>query len=138
MKLVLDASVAVKWVLPEGETQKALLLRDDYRKKTHLFIAPDTFPVEVAHALTRAERKGVLKQQEALLKLADVLSTAPIFHSYLTLLTRAVELSSHHRIGVYDCLYLALAEHEQCQFVTADQRLAALGHPHVALLANLP
>lgn len=136
MKFVLDASVAVKWVLPEPDTPQALSLRNDLATRTHEFIAPDTFPVEVAHALTRAERRGTIQRQEAILKLADVLATAPLFIHYLAVLTKAVELSSHHRIGVYDCLYLALTESQQCDLVTADQRLKAMGHPRVILLAD--
>jgi predicted nucleic acid-binding protein len=58
MKYVLDASVAVKWVLPEPDSAKALSIRDDYRIGTHELIAPDTLPVEVCHALTRAERSA--------------------------------------------------------------------------------
>ena len=138
MKLVLDASVAVKWVIPENDTPKALSLRNDLGNQVHEAIAPDTFPVEVAHALTRAERKGILQQREAIIKLADVLTTALHLHHSIPLLARAVEISSQARIGVYDCLYLALAERELCDLVTADQRLAAFGHPNVILLANLP
>jgi len=138
MKLVLDASVAIKWVIPENDTPKALSLRTDLRNQVHEAIAPDTFPVEVAHALTRAERKGILQQREAIIKLADVLTTALHLHQSIPLLARAVEISSQARIGVYDCLYLALAERELCDLVTADQRLAAFGHPNVILLANLP
>jgi predicted nucleic acid-binding protein len=55
MKYVLDASVAVKWVLPEADSAKAISLRDDYRKGVHELIAPDIFKLEAAHALTRAE-----------------------------------------------------------------------------------
>lgn len=32
MKYVLDASVAVKWVLSEADSPKALSLRDDFRR----------------------------------------------------------------------------------------------------------
>jgi predicted nucleic acid-binding protein len=138
MKLVLDASVAVKWVLPETDSPRALSLREDFRNQIHELIAPDSFPVEVAHALTRAERRGMLKPQEAIVKLTDVMMTAPAFHLYLPLLQRAVEISSQNRIGVYDCLYIALAEQEQCEIVTADLRLASLAFPFVVLLANLP
>src|SRR5688572_20181171 len=52
MKYVLDASVAVKCVLPEKDSPRAVRLLNDYRKAIHELIAPDTFPVEVAHALT--------------------------------------------------------------------------------------
>src|SRR5205823_3964169 len=57
MKYVVDSSVVFKWVVPEADTDKALLLRDDFRNAVHDLLAPDVFPIEVAHALTRAERQ---------------------------------------------------------------------------------
>jgi predicted nucleic acid-binding protein len=123
MKYVLDASVAVKWVLPEPDTVKALSLRDAFRNGIHELVTPDIFPIEIAHALARAERRGLIQPPEALLRFQHVAATLPRLHPYLPLLPRAMELSSQARIEVYDCVYIALAEAEQCQVVTADQRL---------------
>ncbi len=123
MKYVLDASVALKWALTEVDSPRALKLRDDARRRVHELLAPDTFPVEVAHALTRAERKGILTPPQATILLTDILSTAPSLYACLPLLPRAVELSSQAKIGVYDCLYVALAEREGCEVVTADDKL---------------
>jgi predicted nucleic acid-binding protein len=50
-------------------------------------------------------------------------------------------ISSAARIGVYDCLYIALAEQVGCEFVTADTRLAASQQaqfPFIVLLTSLP
>jgi predicted nucleic acid-binding protein len=58
MKYVLDSSVAFKWVVPETDSGKANQLREDFRQGVHELLAPDLFPVELAHALTRAERQG--------------------------------------------------------------------------------
>jgi predicted nucleic acid-binding protein len=137
MKLVLDASVALKWVLPETDSPKALSLRDDYKKGIHELISPDVFPIELAHALTRAERRGILKPPEAIAKLADVLATAPRLHACGPLLGHAAALSSNARIGVYDCLYVALAEREQCALVTADSRLKMVSQLYGILLSDL-
>jgi predicted nucleic acid-binding protein len=41
----------------------------------------------------------------------------------LPILLRATDISSRTRVGVYDCLYVALAEREGCVLVTADSRL---------------
>jgi len=123
MRFVLDSNIALKWVLPEADSAKAIALRDDFRSKVHELISPDILPVEVAHALTRAERKGILQPGEAAVRLSRVLHFSPVFHPFISLLPRAVELSSQTRTGVYDCLYVALAEQEQCEVVTADQRL---------------
>lgn len=57
MRYVLDSSVALKWVLPEADAAKAVRLRDDFHNAVHELLAPDIFPVEIAHALTKAERQ---------------------------------------------------------------------------------
>jgi len=89
MKYVLDASVALKWVLTEADSPKALAVRDAFRKQLLELLAPDVFLVEVAHALTRAERKGLIKPPQATRLLADVLSTPLPLHPYRPLLARA-------------------------------------------------
>jgi predicted nucleic acid-binding protein len=141
MRYVLDANVALKWVLTEADSPKALRLRADFQAGVHEFLAPDVFPVEVAHALTRAERRGVIPVGQAAVHLAEVLATPPQLHSYLALLNRALAISSSARIGVYDCLYVALAEREGCEFVTADDRLVRNLHslfPLLKALTSLP
>jgi predicted nucleic acid-binding protein len=139
MKYILDSSVAIKVVLPEPDSAKATALLNDYLNQVHELLAPDVFGVEVAHALTKAERKNLLKQGESLHKLAHVLSTGPAFHPYLPLLPRAAEISSKMWVGVYDCLYVALAEQERCDVVTADAKLikALPGFPIIDL-STLP
>src|SRR4029077_1837972 len=58
MKYVLDSSVALKFVLPEVDSGKAIRLRDDYRKSIHNLISPDIFTSEVANGLVSAERSA--------------------------------------------------------------------------------
>ncbi len=136
MKYILDASVAVKWVLPEADSAKAIALRDDYAKGIHELIAPDVFKVEAAHALTRAERRGLLQQGEAIRRMVVLMRSRPRICSFSSLLPRAMEISSQMRIGVYDCLYVALSEREACEVVSADQRLIALFPNHVIALGS--
>ena len=125
---ILDASVALKTVLNEQDSHVALKLHDDFIHQVHELLAPDTFVVEVAHALTRAERRNIIQVGEAANLLSEVMATRPMLHPYLSLMSRAVELSSQFRLGVYDCLYVALAEREDCELITADDRLLkALG-----------
>jgi predicted nucleic acid-binding protein len=67
--------------------------------------------------------------------------TPPIMHPYEPLLDRAVDISSKTRAGLYDCLYVALAEREGCELVTDDQKLIANLKPHfpfIVPLASLP
>jgi predicted nucleic acid-binding protein len=123
MKYVLDSSVAFKWSVPETDSDKALRLRDDFRAGVHDLIAPDIFPQELAHALTRAERQGRIVVGQGELFWGDVMTTPPLLHASLPTTARAIDISSRLRIGVYDCLYVALAESVGCAFVTADDKL---------------
>lgn len=142
MKRVLDSSVALKWVLPEADSNKARRLRDDFLKGLVELLAPDVFPAEVGHSLARAERKGIITPPQGSILLTDVLSTPPqFFPSYPDLITRAFEIASQRRAGVYDCLYVALAEREGCDFVTADTKLVNNLGPHfpfIVPLSSLP
>jgi predicted nucleic acid-binding protein len=113
MKYVLDSSVAFKWEVPEPFSDKANLLRDDYRNAIHELLAPDFFPLELAHALTRAERQGRIIVGEAKVFWTDAMTTVPVLHPSLALATRAIDISSQLRIGAYDCLYVAFAEREK-------------------------
>jgi predicted nucleic acid-binding protein len=121
MRYVLDASIGLKWELAEPDSGKANQLRSDFTNQVHELIAPDSFPLEIAHALTKAERQGKIADGQSLW--LDMMTTCPILHPSLPLMLRALKIASGARIGVYDCLYVALAEREGCNLLTADERL---------------
>lgn len=128
MKYVLDSSVAFKWVVTEDLSDKAQQLRDDCENAVHEFLAPDIFEVEIAHALTRV-------------LWADVMSTPPQLEPFAPLVPRAIAISSATRAGVYDCLYVALAERENCELITADDKLVKKLQPvfpFIVPLSSLP
>ncbi len=123
---VLDASVGLKWVLDEDDSDKARNLRDEFRSALRDFIAPDIFAVECAHALTKGERKGTVVDPDLLYD--EIMLDVPHLFSSIPLMARAVTISRMARIAVYDCVYVALAEREGCELITADQKLInALG-----------
>jgi predicted nucleic acid-binding protein len=137
MKYVLNASVAVRWVLPNPLRAKALGLRDDYRRQVHELIAPSHFPGEVTSALTKAERQQLIPVGDARRWIADVMNTAPALHGVDPLFYRTVDISSQTRSAFYDCLYVALAEREGCDLVTADDRLVRNLRPHFPFITHL-
>ena len=141
MKYVLDASVAVYWVLRNPLQAKALKLRAEYHQTIHELIAPAHFPGEIASAITKAERQKLIPVGDARRLIADVLSTPPILYPLDPLFDRAVDISSQTRTAFYDCLYVALAEQETCALVTADGKLinALQGQfTFIVSLASLP
>jgi predicted nucleic acid-binding protein len=141
MKYVLDASAALAWVLPNVYSAQALRLRDESRRKIHALLAPSIFPGEIASGLTKAERQKLIPVGEARRLLGKVFGTAPALFPYRRLLYRATDISSQTRSAFYDCLYVALAEQENCEFVTADDKLVRnvqTQFPFVRSLASMP
>lgn len=130
---VVDASVGFKWLVPEQDSDKAIALQAE---ELH---APDFFPVEVTNAIHVSELRG--RVVDAQLLLDDLLPQMPILHSSADLLTRALEIATQFRRTIYDSLYVALAEREQCELVTADQRLLNTLRAHfsfIVALSSLP
>jgi predicted nucleic acid-binding protein len=135
MRLVLDSNVALKLVLPEPDVDLVLRLLDDSYAGIHELLAPSFFPVEVAHALTRAERQGRIAENDSWRLWQIVMGDCPRLFDTTSLMQRAIEISSNAGIGVYDCVYVALAEQEGCDLVTADEKLIKNlpGYPLVRL-----
>lgn len=116
--LVIDASIAVKWVIEEEGSAAATALRRRFR-----FAAPDLLVAECANILWKKTRRGELTTAEAdiaarLLQRADI-ELMPMG----ALLEKATDLAIRLDHPTYDCIYLALARQRGWRFVTADQRL---------------
>ncbi|NQV81812.1 MAG: type II toxin-antitoxin system VapC family toxin [Alphaproteobacteria bacterium] len=115
--LVIDASVAIKWVVGEPGTDDALSLR------RHNLYAPDLLVSECANVLWKKVRRGELHPDEAHAA-AQLLERADLhLEPSRRLMRRTTELAIALDHPAYDCLYLALAESLACDLVTADERL---------------
>jgi predicted nucleic acid-binding protein len=114
-RYVVDASVAVKWFVPEVLTEHAGLLRD------HELVAVDHILVEVASALLHNARSGYY---EASRFPEDIraLSVLLEFHDNSSLIEEAFQSAVTHGTSLYDSLYLVLALENGCRLVTADRR----------------
>lgn len=114
-RLVIDASVAIKWVVEEADTDAALTLR-----RQASLLAPDLLVPECANILWKKVGRRELLPEEALLA-ARLLMAAEIelrpMRSLLEAATRIAVALDH---AAYDCIYLALAVQADCRFVTAD------------------
>ena len=120
MRLVVDASVAVKWLVPEDDSDIARDLAaggDDLH-------APRLMASEIANAVWRKARLGEIERGEASTMMASVPGMPVRWNADETVCTDAIRLALALDRPVYDCVYLALAHRIGAAVVTADRRFA--------------
>jgi predicted nucleic acid-binding protein len=120
--LVVDASVAVKWVLPEDGREEALRFQEQYQEEKIDLIAPPLLLAEVANVLWKRARRGDLTPHDARRCFDGFLRDAPRLIESAATETFSLGLALAHGHPVYDCLYLALALEQRCDLVTADEK----------------
>jgi predicted nucleic acid-binding protein len=119
---VIDASVAVKWLVPEEGSDEADRLLSGSQK----LYAPELIRVEVAAALTRRFRTGQTPAAEVREDCArwpemlaeGILILTPVEEDYIEAVALALQLKHPFQ----DCLYLALAQRLKVPLVTADPK----------------
>ncbi|UNQ73784.1 type II toxin-antitoxin system VapC family toxin [Infirmifilum sp. NZ] len=122
--VVADASVLVKWFVPEDFYEQAWALRDDHLFGRVRVVAPCTAPVEVASALRKYVARGFLDAGRALRALELLWRTeVGLVGVDEGLLRAALEFSLARGVSVYDALYVALARSLGTVVYTADERL---------------
>ena len=140
--VVVDANLALKWVVNEADSDKALTLLNGWNSDQVIMLAPALFTYEITNVLYQHMRKGKINLSQAKRILLQVLSIGIEldFSDNTTLSTRAFELAHQFNLpATYDPHYLALAERENCECWTADAKLwTAVKEklPRVRLLAD--
>ncbi|MGH3785764.1 MAG: type II toxin-antitoxin system VapC family toxin [Pseudonocardiaceae bacterium] len=129
--LVVDASVALKWVVTEPGSEEAASLLDELTAGAVALLAPEHLIGEVANGLRKRVAQHILTVEDACRAL-DAIS-----HLELTFVGgpgrwfRCLPAALDWGITVYDALYVLLAKDFDAELVTADERLhaAAIGIP---------
>lgn len=117
--IVADASVIVKWYIPERDHRNARVLRDDHLDGNRGIIAPALLPFEVINALKYSGHFSRNDLQHASVTLPDYgIDLVPYAN-----LGAVTTISSDLDITIYDAAYVALAQTRQTKAYTADNRL---------------
>lgn len=119
MSLVVDASVALRWYVDSPGSPAAVALLEEEGS----LIAPDLVVSEVGNAAWRLVRSGEIGAKHGRRIAAAIASAFSVLASGPRLSSRAFELALELEHPVYDCFYLALADLEATQVITADRRL---------------
>jgi predicted nucleic acid-binding protein len=118
---VVDASVVIKWFVPEihGDAARRLLEHDD-----HQYFAPDLVFPETSNALWKKVRRGELTSAQGQHLVRDLGSIAVETIPARALANDAYSLAISTGCSVYDAMYLALAVRLDARMLTTDERLA--------------
>lgn len=119
--LVVDASVAVKWLVPEDMSDIA----KEISVSTDRLVAPRLIETEIANALVRRTMQGALSRQEASDYFRKVSFLLPQLIDVDDMIEPAFENACVLRHPIYDLIYLETERRLDTQLVTADRRFTA-------------
>lgn len=138
--IVVDASVALKWVFDEefSDHARALLRRETAEART--IAAPVVFLSQATNAVFQRERRALITSDEGDTALASLLASPLELHSPPALYRQALDVARRYNLrATYDAQYVALAALLGANFWTADERLfnaLSPSLPSVRLLAD--
>ncbi len=120
---VIDASVVLKWYLPEEQGERALSLLEGFVSNHLHLVAPYLLEYEVINGLVVAARRGRITEEDLTEAVDGFLSLGIPLESVDRDFTRVIHFCSTYGVSAYDAGYLALAERRGIPLVTADERL---------------
>ncbi len=121
--LVVDASVALKWVVTEPGTEEAGALLTDMADHATILVAPEHVLGEVGNGLRKRVAQGVLVAADAVDALDAMAALGVELVGGQERWLRALRAALDWGVTTYDALYVLLALDLDAQLVTADGRL---------------
>lgn len=123
--VVIDASLAAMWALPEPYSERALALAGRWARAKTRLVAPCLLLAEVTNALYRRVVRKEVPLSTAKAALEVILRFGIEIREEPGLQARAMELAHDlKQPHTYDCQYLALAERYRCDLWTGDHRFS--------------
>lgn len=123
-KIVIDASVALKWqFIDEQDTEFASTILSDFVKNKIKLLAPSIFSYEIVSAILVAFSKGRISEDKGMKAINYNLNLGIELIDFYPLIQQTFSISKTYRISAYDSSYIALAQKEECSFYTGDKRL---------------
>jgi predicted nucleic acid-binding protein len=128
VKLVLDASVTMAWLLGDGKAadqRYAFAVLDAMKAPDTVAEVPVTWGLEVANVLARGQGKGVITeaQGEAFLEMLAGIRIDPDAATFPRSLAEILQLARRYRLSSYDASYLELSLRAGVPLATLDADL---------------
>jgi predicted nucleic acid-binding protein len=118
MNKVIDASVAIKWYVPEIYEQEATRLQ----QSGDVLHAPELILPEFVNIVWKKIARREIIEKEGQKIVTEFSRTNLVYHPQRQIIKSAFTGAMMTNQTVYDWTYMALALSLGCQFVTADER----------------
>ena len=122
MTLVIDASVALKWVIEESGSVAARRLLSE-----EALIAPDLLFIECANVFWKWVQRSAYSDKDARAHLRDLTSLGLIVIPVQIIAGEVLDIALKHRITAYDACYVAVSKQTRFPLITASACAAASG-----------
>lgn len=122
--VVVDASVVLKWYLPDEKySQKALRLLDNYIADELDLLAPSLLEYEVMNGLLIAQKRGRVAEEKILTAIDGFVTLEIKLKTLSSYYRKVIHYCNAYNTSVYDASYLTVAEEHSVSMITADERL---------------
>lgn len=123
-EVVVDASLALKWIEGEPYSDEASELLENWQKQRRRLTAPTLFTYEATNTVAKRVKRGELPVEIAQERLAALLENARALERDLAVNPRALGIMQQFSLpSAYERHYLARAEFRHCECWTADEGL---------------
>jgi predicted nucleic acid-binding protein len=128
VNFVLDASVTMRWLFPDGKPADrayALKVLDTMKQAQTGARVPVTWGLEVSNVIANAEARGLVReaQSEAFLDMLGAVDIGADSATFSRALSDTLQIARRYRLSVYDASYLELAMRESLPLATLDEDL---------------
>ena len=124
MNLVIDASVLIKFYVPEILSDKAEELLNRVAQGDVMLLAPDLIYPEVGNILWKKQRMKELTRPEVE-EITDAIVSLPLkIEASKQLFPLAIDIGIAYKITVYNAIYISMARVYEIKMMTADRKLA--------------
>ena len=124
-KFVVDASVCLKWVFEEEDSEKARIIQKDFQDNKILLVVPNLWEYEIVSALSSGLRRKKITFSQAKLFLKTLMQAKPEIVTISNLLDECLENTKKYDLSAYDSAYVTLAKEDKMVFISADNKLVS-------------
>lgn len=134
--IIIDASVAAKWLLPDEYDPRANIVKKAFKDREIAVAVPTLIFYEINNLLKSAVLSKRISLKDSVDFYKNFINLGFTVHWSKELLRKTLQKALNLNISSYDAAYVVLAENLQIPLFTADEKLVKKAKS--SLVKNLP